>query len=475
MASQKSSSHSVYMYVPSMYAGTPSPNDGADDDALQVPGRSRPSVSTSRRPSTCGRSQRSHSTALTIGDATKLMAEALAIQEQHDLPAGGASRKSRVRPDHSDEDGERRRSIRPEAHYAVASSYSRSRRSLSVVAEDPSLLFARALKDHQQSKDLFRSESKSKESEQQRIAEASSEDPADVIASAADAALLHPREDTTSASPHVHKRRTTIHTALPSWTRYPSHTRSSRSASATDAGIIIRDFADPACRRNATANISQFPQQTYRETLKHFAKTCTSVAKYYATRLTSPEGYRGVNRRTSVSVAKGGVREPELEMIALSPGGGSRGSDEGAEGGGGDEMESAAVAREEHRQLIERVERELSEDEPEQGKSREKRKEKGKGLKLDLSRARAGPELMRADSGFESLEGARLGTPFVVEKMGFDWGSRFGGGGGERKEKRSSGFEFSFQQSSSRSKQDGIGPKSGSGEAIVEDEEELAP
>ncbi|KAM3420469.1 hypothetical protein BST61_g3738 [Cercospora zeina] len=444
MASQESS-----LYTGDVVSTTPSPNDGAED-ALQVPGTSRLSIPTSRRASTCGRSQRSHSTVLTVEDANKLMAEALAIQERHDLPAGGASGKSSVEPTPSEEDGNQRLSVGPEAHYATASNYNRSRRSLSVVAEDPN-----------------------------------------VIASTTDAAHLHPREVTTYPSPRYHNRRTAIHTSLPSWTRYPSHTRPSRSASATDAGILIRDFADPSFRRNATANISQFPQQTYRETLKHLAKNCTSVAKYYATRLTSPQGYRGVNRRTSVSVAKGGVREPELEMIALSPGAGGGGSNEGAEGGGGaEEMQSAAVVgREEHRQLIASVERELGEDdeeeeeEEEEGEEKEKRcRAKGKGngkggLKLDLSRARGGETaFMRADSGFEGLEGARLGTPFVVEKMGFDWGGGFAAGGGERKEMRSSGgFEFSFQKSSSRRKQDGVGPKSGSGEVIGEDEEEQAP
>ncbi|GIZ44059.1 hypothetical protein CKM354_000726800 [Cercospora kikuchii] len=468
MASQRSSARSRK----SLYLA-PLPNDGAED-TLQVPGASRPSISTSRRPSASGRSHRSHSTTLTVEDANKLMAEALAIQEQHDLPACGASRKSSIRPDTSDEDGNRRLSVRPEAHYATASNYSRSRRSLSVVAEDPSLLFARALKDHQQSKDLFRSESKRKEKEEQRLS-------ADVISSDPSLDPPQPLERKASSLPHHHRRRTTIHTTLPSWTRFPSHTRALRSASATDPGIIIRDFADPSFRRNATANISQFPQQTYRETLKHLAKNCTSVAKYYATRLTSPEGYRGVNRRTSVSVAKGGVREPELEMISLSPGAVSSGIGEGGEGGevGGGGME---VGREEHRLLLERVERELSEDDEEKvdwdrGKGKEKEKVKLKdrplGLKLDLSRARSGTGLTRADSGFEGLEGARPGTPFVVEQAGFDWGNGFGGGG-EKKEKRSGTFEFSFQQSSRR-KQDGVGPKAGSAGLSDEDEEEQSP
>ncbi|WPB02108.1 uncharacterized protein RHO25_006742 [Cercospora beticola] len=410
-------------------------------------------------------------TTLTVEDANKLMAEALAIQEQHDLPACGTSRKSSIRPDTSDEDGTRRLSVRPEAHYATASNYSRSRRSLSVVAEDPSLLFARALKDHQQSKDLFRSQSKRKENEEQRLS-------ADVITPDPSAALPQPLEQNTYQSPYHHRRRTTIHTTLPSWTRFPSHTRALRSASATDPGIIIRDFADPSFRRNATANISQFPQQTYRETLKHFAKNCASVAKYYATRLTSPEGYRGVNRRTSVSVAKGGVREPELEMISLSPGPVSSGVGEGDEEGGG----GMEVGREEHRLLLERVERELSEEDEEkvdgnrwQGKGKEKVKGKSRamGMKLDLSRARGGTGLMRADSGFEGLEGARPGTPFVVEKAGFDWGNEFGGGG-EKKEKRSGTFEFSFQQSSRR-QQDGVGPKTAGGQVSSDDDEEQAP
>ena len=177
-----------------------------------------------------------------------------------------------------------------------------------------------------------------------------------------------------------------------------------------------------------------------------------------------------------MSVAKGGVREPELEMISLSPGPVSSGVGEGGEEGCG----GMQVGREEHRLLLERVERELSEEEEVdvsrwkgEGKGKEKVKSRPVGMKLDLSRARSGTGFTRADSGFEGLEGARPGTPFVVEKTGFDWGSGFGGGG-EKKENRRGTFEFSFQQNSRR-QPDGVGPKKEGGQVSSDDDEEQAP
>lgn len=101
-------------------------------------------------------------------DANKLMVEALAIQEQHDLDASDVNRR-RSTISTSDKNNNKRLSIRPET-YAAASNFSQSRHSLSVVAEDPSLLFAKALREHQQSKDLFRSESKRREGEEEAAA-----------------------------------------------------------------------------------------------------------------------------------------------------------------------------------------------------------------------------------------------------------------------------------------------------------------
>ena len=147
-----------------IHISTPSPLDGPGD-GLQVPSNTsdrRYSLSSSRRPSTYTRSQRSQSLMISSQDANKLMVEALAIQEQHDLPASDINRRPSTQ---SINDG-KRLSIRPEAYTGNSNLSSRSRRTMSVVAEDPSLLFAKALREHQQSKDLFRSESKRREGEE---------------------------------------------------------------------------------------------------------------------------------------------------------------------------------------------------------------------------------------------------------------------------------------------------------------------
>lgn len=105
-------------------------------------------------------------------DANKLMVEALAIQEQHDLDASDVNRRRSTictSDKNNNNNNNKRLSIRPET-YAAASNFSQSRHSLSVVAEDPSLLFAKALREHQQSKDLFRSESKRREGEEEAAA-----------------------------------------------------------------------------------------------------------------------------------------------------------------------------------------------------------------------------------------------------------------------------------------------------------------
>lgn len=102
-------------------------------------------------------------------DANKLMVEALAIQEQHDLDASDVNRRRSTISTSDKNDNNKRLSIRPET-YAAAANFSQSRHSLSVVAEDPSLLFAKALREHQQSKDLFRSESKRREGEEEAAA-----------------------------------------------------------------------------------------------------------------------------------------------------------------------------------------------------------------------------------------------------------------------------------------------------------------
>lgn len=102
-------------------------------------------------------------------DANKLIVEALAIQEQHDLDVSDVNRRRSTISTSDKNNNNKRLSIRPET-YAAASNFSQSRHSLSVVAEDPSLLFAKALREHQQSKDLFRSESKRREGEEEAAA-----------------------------------------------------------------------------------------------------------------------------------------------------------------------------------------------------------------------------------------------------------------------------------------------------------------
>lgn len=148
------------------------PHDGAGD-ALEVPqdpSDRRYSFTSSRRPSTYTRSQRAQSVMISDQDANKLMVEALAIQEQHDLDASDVNRRrSTISTSDKNNNNNKRLSIRPET-YAAASNFSQSRHSLSVIAEDPSLLFAKALREHQQSKDLFRSESKRREGEEEAAA-----------------------------------------------------------------------------------------------------------------------------------------------------------------------------------------------------------------------------------------------------------------------------------------------------------------
>lgn len=408
----------------------PSPRDGADD-ALQIPQTTsnyRYSLSSSRRPSTYTRSQRSQSVRLSNQDANKLMVEALAIQEQHDLPASDVNRRpSTLSVDNNNNNNNKRPSIRPEVCTAN-SNLSRSRCSMSVVAEDPSLLFAKALREHQQSKDLFRSESKRREGEE--------------------AGTLQPDEDTVNqeqqrpsfsfsrTSPWLEdvseQQQPRIHTKLSSWTRWPSHTRPERALSATISdGVIVRDFADPAIRRHAFTHetlLHQLQPAGRFPGLRHVTKNIGSVAKYYSTLLTSPRSYRGANRRTSTNVSSGTLVHPELEMVVI-----------------GADHDMHAL---EHHRYLKEVEREFEEKIEEEIVAANRvlsGRVKGKGrateLKLDLEALKA----TTPASGFDKLAGAKVGKSPFVEKGGFDWD---GGQGKSKSELKLDLGAFSFSATS---------------------------
>lgn len=220
-----------------------------------------------------------------------------------------------------------------------------------------------------------------------------------------------------------------IHTTLSSWTRWPSHTRPERALSAgLSDSVIVRDFADPATRRHGlTAQVLRTQlhqlQPGMLDGLKHTAKTIVSIAKFYSSVWTSPESYRGANRRTSTTVSTGTLVHPELEMVVL-----------------GANQEGDVFTNELHRHLKEverQVEEEVekaeeeAEEEEQAGAVVAKREVDGKGpgkgramgLKLDLGAIKSG------SPGWDKLAGAKAGTPFI-EKGGFDWSGGGGGGGG---------------------------------------------
>jgi hypothetical protein len=240
-------------------------------------------------------------------------------------------------------------------------------------------LFAKALKEHQLSKDLFRSESKRREEEGGGVGEevaqpddgdgdGDGEDngegegdvaglPPQIPSFSFTDASLEPGDVSEALSTTTTTTTTTatplprIHTALASWNRWPSHTRPERAFSADIAdAVIVRDFADTATTATtitpppaqphdhdaATAHHHRLPLQWHHHPrhhhnphrpslphpgkfagLRHTSKNIVSFAKFYGTLLTSPKSYRGANRRTSINVSSGTLVHPELEMVVL--------------------------------------------------------------------------------------------------------------------------------------------------------------
>ncbi|KAM0715558.1 hypothetical protein Q7P37_009056 [Cladosporium fusiforme] len=119
-----------------------------------------------------------------------------------------------------------------------------------------------------------------------------------------------------------------IGSSLDSWTRFPSHSRAERSASAGAAdNVRARDFAiDDTTERGKDAdepdpfNLSKrvFTKRSTKSSKKSLPKsrsaTFGSFVRYYSNLFTSSPDFHGKGRRTSV-VAGGTLRHPELEIL----------------------------------------------------------------------------------------------------------------------------------------------------------------
>ena len=116
-----------------------------------------------------------------------------------------------------------------------------------------------------------------------------------------------------------------IETALDSWSRYPSHTRSERCSSAgrPDA-VVSRDFAVDVNHEDIHAsddNEVDSPQskRTVKSSGKDSlpegqSKTLNSILRYYSNLFHSSATFQGQNRRTSVATG-GRLEHPDLEML----------------------------------------------------------------------------------------------------------------------------------------------------------------
>ncbi|KAF2159184.1 hypothetical protein M409DRAFT_61010 [Zasmidium cellare ATCC 36951] len=134
---------------------------------------------------------------------------------------------------------------------------------------------------------------------------------------------------TSSTSPSKRQPSSTsprIGTSLASWSKFPSHTRIERCSSAGRIdNVITRDFAnvDPS-----TAPISPLSKssttrgsrKSNRSLIRSPSRAFSNLVQYYKDMLSRGEGFRGANRRTSVSANTGSVAHPELEMVSPMPG-----------------------------------------------------------------------------------------------------------------------------------------------------------
>lgn len=261
-----------------------------------------------------------------------------------------------------------------------AQSSSRLRRKLSrahALDEAGVTLMGQALKKHQQEKALFRSESKRKESlAQGAVAVAPSSglvfkeakwkkgslpnmtveeedetvDPYDQEGPKGDRTVelrldslpvtRQPSTRTTSApgSPAFDTQPPStparIGTSLPSWSRFPSHTRDERCGSAGRGDAVsTRDWAtehhvpamdldkSPLSKHSTLKSATSSTRRVASNLIKSPSQTFQKVVRYYSDLFTRDVGFHGGNRRTSVSAAQGAVGRPELEMV--SPVGGA--------------------------------------------------------------------------------------------------------------------------------------------------------
>ncbi|KAK4496807.1 hypothetical protein PRZ48_012791 [Zasmidium cellare] len=134
---------------------------------------------------------------------------------------------------------------------------------------------------------------------------------------------------TSSASPTQRQAKSTsprIGTSLASWSKFPSHTRIERCSSAgRNDKVITRDFAnvDPSnapispLSKSSTIRGSR---KSNRSLIRSPSRAFSSLVQYYKDMLSRGEGFRGANRRTSVSANTGSVAHPELEMVSPIPG-----------------------------------------------------------------------------------------------------------------------------------------------------------
>lgn len=119
-----------------------------------------------------------------------------------------------------------------------------------------------------------------------------------------------------------------IGTSLDSWTRFPSHTRGERCASASAAdNVRARDFAfndtgagkdsdEPDPFSLSKRVLTKRSTKSSKKSLpKSRSATFGSFVRYYNNLFTSSPGFHGKGRRTSVA-AGGTLRHPELEMLS---------------------------------------------------------------------------------------------------------------------------------------------------------------
>lgn len=125
-----------------------------------------------------------------------------------------------------------------------------------------------------------------------------------------------------------------IGTSLPSWSRFPSHTRDERCGSAgrgdavstcdwaTEHHVPGIELDKSALSKHSTLrSATSSTRRVASNLIKSPSQTFQKVVRYYSDLFTRDVGFHGGNRRTSVSAAQGAVGRPELEMV--SPVGGA--------------------------------------------------------------------------------------------------------------------------------------------------------